>query len=116
MPRHAALVLALASFAPCSPAADAIPPSVVRFLERRAVCDSWRFEPRISAERTALVAEILCIYCAGTDAELAQLKKRFSSDSRARDELAPLEERIEPGLQGGRLNCASRPGNPPRGD
>lgn len=98
-------LLLLGALASPSWADDPLPPPVVRFLERRAVCDNWRFEPQISPERTATVSETLCRYCAGTDAELARLKRQYAQEPRLVAELRPIEEGIEPKLMNGKLEC-----------
>ena len=92
--RAPALLLALAS-ACASPQA----PDLAAFLERRATCDHLRGEipdppdPARMREIEQQTAEV----CAGTDAQLALLKKRWRDDPAVTRRLAEFEPRIEAG-------------------
>ena len=95
--RVAALAI-LATLGACAtpPAADAAP-DLATFLERRAACDHWRGEvpdPPDPARMREVVRQT-DEWCKGTDAQLAQLKKRYRDDPVVAKQLADLEPQVE---------------------
>ena len=68
---------------------------VAAFQERRTKCDHFRGEDPYNKDRAQFIAEQLKKYCAGTDAELAQLKKKYAGDHAVMNRLNTYEERIE---------------------
>ena len=77
----------------------AAPPAqdLAAFLQRRAACDHWRgeFPDPPDAERVRDVEQKVAEYCAGTDAQLAALKKRYHLDAAVSQQLKALEPQIE---------------------
>ena len=68
------------------------------FLERRATCDHFRGEvpDPPDAERMREIERQIAATCTGTDAQLAQLKKRYRDDPAVAKQLAAFEPKIEP--------------------
>ena len=95
--RVAALVV-LATLGACAtpPAADATP-DLATFLERRAACDHWRGEvpDPPDAARMREVVQQTDEWCKGTDAQLAQLKRRYRDDPVVARQLADFEPQVE---------------------
>ena len=93
----AAIVLAfgLASAAP-QPSAP-WPKDVAQYLERREMCDHWRGEPAYDDDRRAQIRWGMCQSCPGSDAGLARLKRKYSSDAQVMAKLDELEPDIEAG-------------------
>jgi hypothetical protein len=96
--RVAAMAI-LATLGACAtpPAADATP-DLATFLERRAACDHWRGEVPDPPDpaRMREVVQQTDEWCKGTDAQLAQLKKRYRDDAVVSRRLAEFEDRVEP--------------------
>jgi hypothetical protein len=72
-----------------------VPNDVAAFQERRTQCDHFRGEDAYDKERERLLLEQLKKYCAGTDAELARLKKKYARDEAVTNSLKSYEDRIE---------------------
>lgn len=73
-----------------------LPNEVSTFLQKRESCDHWRGEEGYDKERRAEINWSICQSCAGTDSELAQLKKKYGADKASIDKLGELEPKIEP--------------------
>lgn len=71
------------------------PVDLRQFLERREECDHWRGEAAYDKERQRDLDRAVCRTCAGTDAELARLKKKYRANPGVMDVLDELEDRIE---------------------
>ena len=88
----------LATLGACAapPAAQATP-DLATFLERRAACDHWRGEvpDPPDPQRMREVVQQTDEWCKGTDAQLAQLKKRYRDDPVVSKQLAEFEPQIE---------------------
>lgn len=65
------------------------------FLERREACDHWRGEASTDKARQRDIDRAVCQTCAGTDAQLARLKKKYRANDAVMDVLDELEDRIE---------------------
>jgi len=72
-----------------------LPADVVRFKERRDLCEHFRGEDPYDRERRRFLGENLNKYCAGTDAELASLKAKYEGNATVRKVLDSYEEKIE---------------------
>lgn len=85
-----ALVLVAACAAPPTP-------ELAMFLERRAACDHFRGEvpDPPDAERMREIEQQTAATCTGTDAQLAQLKKRYRDDPVVTKQLAAFEPQVE---------------------
>jgi hypothetical protein len=72
-------------------------PDLALFLERRAACDHFRGEvpDPPDAERMREIEQQTAATCTGTDAQLAQLKRRYRDDPVVTQQLAAFEPRIE---------------------
>jgi hypothetical protein len=72
-------------------------PDLDTFLQRRAICDHLRGEipDPPDAGRMREIEQQTNEYCAGTDAQLAQLKQRYRGDAAVTRQLAQFEPRIE---------------------
>jgi len=72
-------------------------PDLDAFLERRAACDHWRgeFPDPPDLERVREVERQVVVYCSGTDAELADLKKRYRLDPAILQRLEAFEPQVE---------------------
>lgn len=90
------LLIAITAFA-----GDPLPHDVERFIERREVCEHFRGEPwpegstREDAERRSFVARELEKHCAGSDAQLAALRRKYRNDKTVIRTLEPYEDVIE---------------------
>lgn len=73
-----------------------LPMDVTNFLDRRNACDHFRSEPPIDKEREAFIVRKVCENCAGTDAELAQLRKKYEGNKEIISKLADYEKIVEP--------------------
>ena len=97
--RELAALAILATLGACAtpPVADATP-DLATFLERRAACDHWRGEVPDPPDpvRMREVMQQTGEWCKGTDAQLAQLKKRYRDDPLVSKQLADLEPQVEP--------------------
>ncbi len=80
-----------------APATSSLPADVMRFKERRDLCDHFRGEEPYSAERKRFLEENLNKYCTGTDEELASLKAKYQSSQPVLNLLAGYETKIEEG-------------------
>ncbi len=74
---------------------DSLPADVVAFRTRRDACDSLRGEEPTDAARAAFLERALTRACAGTDAELAALKRRHAARPAVRALLARYDPAIE---------------------
>lgn len=72
-------------------------PDLGTFLQRRAACDHVRgeFPDPPDVERAKEIELQVAEYCSGTDAQLAALKRQYSSDAAVSKRLAEFEPRIE---------------------
>ena len=85
----------LAGIAGCATPPPAL--ELPAFLERRDLCDHMRgeFPDPPDPERVREVEKGIAQYCRGTDAQLAQLKKRYKDDPAVTKQLAEFETPIE---------------------
>jgi hypothetical protein len=72
------------------------PDDVTRFIERRDACDHFRGEAPYDAARRKFLEEQALRFCPGTDAQLAELKKKYRSDKAITTKLDEYEPDIEP--------------------
>jgi hypothetical protein len=72
-----------------------LPHDVADFLARRERCDYFRGEDPVNPARAAAVARGLQAHCRGTDAELAQIKRRYVQDPAIRARLDALDPLVE---------------------
>jgi hypothetical protein len=73
----------------------ALPDDVRDFVARRDQCDHFRGEETENEKRQAFLDEQLKKYCAGTDAQLAQLKKKYAGQAAVGKALSRFDPRIE---------------------
>ncbi len=95
--RIVALALLVTLGACAVPPAAQATPDLATFLERRAVCDHWRGEvpDPPDPQRMQEVEQQTGQWCKGTDAQLAQLKKRYRDDPVVSKQLAEFEPQVE---------------------
>ena len=74
-------------------------PDLRAYLERREMCDHFRgeFPDPPDPQRMREVNEQVAVYCPGSDAPLAQLRRRYRDDPAVMKQLDALEPRIEAG-------------------
>jgi hypothetical protein len=82
---------------PSNAATDAapFPDEVTSFMVDRDGCDHFRGEEPYDAERRAFLQENITELCTGTDARLAQLRRRYADDPDVIAALGNYEDRIE---------------------
>lgn len=98
-----ALLAGLLLLSACGPAygepraarQSALPVDVVAFVERRELCDHFRGEDPYDAERAAELRAAMAKNCAGTDRELATLRRKYAADRRVIRRLARFEDTVE---------------------
>lgn len=79
-------------------ASDApFPREVTEFMVTRDGCDHFRGEEAYDAERRAYIAENIAELCHGSDATLAQLRRRYANNPAVTDALRGYADRIEGG-------------------
>ena len=69
---------------------------VARFIEGREACDHFRGEAPYDADRRKFLEQQAQKFCAGTDKQLAELKKKYQGDTAVTTKLAEYEADIEP--------------------
>jgi len=91
------LASALLAF-PTSPvlSGDKLPRDVVAYIARRESCDHWRGEDGYDDARRAEILRGVCKSCAGSDAGLSRLKKKYRANKAVQKRLAEFEPNIEP--------------------
>ena len=77
--------------------ASNVPDEVAEFVEQRDTCDHFRGEvpDPPSNERSREIAEEVRRFCTGTDARLAELKRRYVSSSAVLKKLDGYEVTVE---------------------
>lgn len=76
-------------------AAAATPDDIGTFIVRREQCDHFRGEEGYDEERRRFLAKNLESTCKGTDAELAELKRKYASRDDLTKRLSEFESTIE---------------------
>jgi len=76
-------------------AASGLPADVVKFKERRDLCDHFRGEEPYDKERKTFLEKNLKRYCTGTDKELASLKTKYKDNEAVLKALGDYEAKIE---------------------
>lgn len=76
-------------------AAGGLPKEVQAFVARRQQCDHFRGEEATDPKRQAFLDAKLKETCSGTDAQLADLRKRYKSNKAATKALSGFDDRIE---------------------
>jgi hypothetical protein len=76
--------------------APAFPAEVTTFMVDRDGCDHFRGEEAYDAERAAYLEQSIRDLCTGSDAKLANLRRRYGEDSDVIAALGNYEDRIEP--------------------
>ena len=76
-------------------AVSGLPADVVKFTERRDLCDHFRGEDPYDEERRKFLKENVKKYCTGTDKELASLKTKYNNNEAVLKALAEYEVKIE---------------------
>jgi hypothetical protein len=72
-----------------------LPAEVTAFKKQRDICDHFRGEEAYDEMRGHFIAEQLAQSCAGTDAALARLRKRYVTDITITTALTQYEDRVE---------------------
>jgi len=80
----------------CGAAPASFPRDVRDFLSMRESCDHWRGEGGYDDERKAEIAWATCESCQGTDAKLADLKRKYRTNARVIEKLSEFDPKIEP--------------------
>jgi hypothetical protein len=98
--KWALIFLGLVCIAPLGNAAErnaaaGLPADVVKFKDRRDLCDHFRGEDPYDKERRKFLEENLKKYCTGTDRELASLKMKYKNNEAVLKALADYEVKIE---------------------
>ncbi len=88
-------ILALSCVNVATLAAPGLPRDVAAFLERRQGCDHWRGEYSEDKERRSEINANACTLCAGTDARLASLKRKYDGNADVKAALGYLEPHVE---------------------
>jgi hypothetical protein len=76
-------------------ASPQLPTDVNRSVERRDACDHFRGEEPYDTKRAAFLNRKQREACAGTDAQLRQLKRKYLRDRAVQSRLAGYEAGIE---------------------
>lgn len=72
------------------------PPDVLKFIERREMCDHFRGEmPGDRSERAEDVNHELSRYCTGTDRELAALREKYAHQAETVKRLSAFDDCVE---------------------
>jgi len=79
----------------CSVGGNPLPDDVVKFIERRDLCDHFRGEEPYDSERAEFLANAIRRDCTGTDTALAALMAKYQNDSEILAELSTYEPNIE---------------------
>lgn len=74
-----------------------LPVDVARFIEKRDGCDHFRGEEPYDEERRQFLLKNMNELCKGTDARLAQLKRKYAGRPAIVGKLDDYEKRIETG-------------------
>jgi len=79
------------------------PQEVRLYTQRRDECDHWRGEPvpdgidpALAADRRKQIEQAVAELCAGADAQLLKLKRKYRSDASVMQALGGYEADIEP--------------------
>jgi hypothetical protein len=72
-----------------------LPEDVARFVERRDGCDHFRGEEAYDAKRREFLEQQTLKLCAGSDRQLAELKKKYGSNKAVMTKLNEYEAQIE---------------------
>jgi hypothetical protein len=91
-------LLAMTMIAVQALAFDSLPPDVRQFIDRREGCEHMRSEISDLGDRQRIreVNRELRKLCAGTDKQLARLKKRYAANAPVTRRLREFDENIEP--------------------
>ena len=72
-----------------------LPADVIKFKQRRDICDHWRGEEPYDDERAKAIEEAWDSSCPGSDKALALLKAKYKNNQAVLKVLAGYEEKIE---------------------
>lgn len=75
---------------------NTLPDEVTQFIEKRDLCDHFRGEYPYDDERRKFLYRNMVELCTGTDIKLANLKKKYHSNSDVMKLLSIYEDSIEP--------------------
>ena len=89
------ITIASISFASAAIGQARLPEDVARFIERRDACDHFRGEPAYDSKRREFLEQQTLNHCAGTDKQLAELKKKYGDDQTVMTTLIEYEAEIE---------------------
>jgi hypothetical protein len=81
-----------------------LPSDVERYVERRDGCDHFRGEEPYDQERRIFLEKNMIELCAGTDKQLARLKKKYTKNREVMEKLNMFEKQIESAGQAAPLN------------
>ena len=76
--------------------APPLPEEVTAFVSKRDDCDHWRGEDPYDADRAKQIADAENKTCKGSDAALANLRKKYKNDPNVIDALKDYEDKIYP--------------------
>jgi hypothetical protein len=71
------------------------PETVTDFMVERDGCDHFRAEEAYDEDRSIFLEDSIRQLCTGTDARLAELRKRYADNPDVTAALSPYEARIE---------------------
>jgi hypothetical protein len=89
------IAIAIISFALAAVAQARLPEDVARFVERRDECDHFRGEAAYDSKRREFLEQQTLELCAGSDKQLAELKKKYARDQTVMTRLDEYEAEIE---------------------
>lgn len=75
--------------------AQALPADVIKFKQRRDICDHWRGEEPYDKERAKAIEEGCESSCPGSDKALALLKEKYKNNKAVLKALEGYEDKIE---------------------
>lgn len=75
--------------------AQELPADVIKFKQRRDICDHWRGEEPYDEERAKAIEEAWDSSCPGSDKTLALLRAKYKNNQAVLKALADYEEKIE---------------------
>ncbi len=89
------IAIAIISFASAAIGQARLPEDVARFIERRDECDHFRGEAPYDSKRREFLERQTLELCAGSDKQLAELKKKYARDGTVMKRLDEYEAEIE---------------------
>lgn len=104
------IATAITSFASAAIRQARLPEDVARFVERRDECDHFRSEAAYDSKRRGFLEQQTLKLCAGSDKQLAELKKKYAGDRMVMTRLmnTRLKLKAQPQCSRLALSCCGR--------